>query len=348
MQTNGNLKVILAAACTIAAFSNLVLLASGQTRGSTGTVSTPGIDRIEQLTAPEIDRLDRNKTLFILPVGMLEEHGPHLPIGTDTYLVNFVVGRTAKRLNLILADWSIIVLPDVAYGEGGANGFSGNPVHPGTYGIRYTTLRSILADIGGQIAQNKFKWIFVIHGHGAPMHNVAINEACDFVTETFHVTMLNLTSLRWVDAEYSARSNQIAAKYYSAQERQRQGLDIHAGTSETSAMLAVSPEKVRPLYRKLPDRVGTTVDELASIAEKPGWEGYFGSPARANSAFGKEWVNLAIAGNADFIVRAVHGENFSKHPRYPAGVHPPPYTEPPEERVFAEKLQQWLDERTKR
>jgi hypothetical protein len=104
---------------------------------------------------------------------------------------------------------------------------------------------------------------------------------------------------------------------------------------------------VRPVYRKLPDRIGTTVDELASIAGKPSWEGYFGSPAKANANFGKEAVTLAIAGNADFIARAVHGENFSKHARYPEGAVPPPYTEPPEERVFADKLEQWLDERKK-
>jgi creatinine amidohydrolase len=345
MKTTKQLNDIGAVACIVAA---LLLPGSSQTHIPKKPMPKIGVYRIEELTAPEIDRLDRNKTLFILPVGVLEEHGPHLPIGTDTYLVNFGVEGTAKRLQRNLSDWTIIMLPNLNYGEGGANGFSGNPVHPGTYGVRYTTLRSVVADIGGEIAQNKFKWIFVIHAHGAPMHNVAINEACDFVTETFHVTMLNLTSLRWVDAEYSARSEQIAAKYYSAQGRQRQGVDIHAGTSETSAMLAISPEKVRPLYRKLPDRVGMTVDELASIAEKPGWEGYFGSPAKANSAFGKEWVNLAIAGNVDFIVRAVHGENFSKHPRYPEGDLPPPYTEPPEEGVFADKLQQWLDARKKR
>jgi len=56
-------------------------------------------------------------------------------------------------------------------------------------------LRAILADIGGQIAANKFKWIFVLHGHGAPMHSVAISEACDFVSDAFNVTMLNIISI---------------------------------------------------------------------------------------------------------------------------------------------------------
>jgi hypothetical protein len=47
------------------------------------TVIPSNIHKLEELTAPEVDALDRNRTVFILPVGMLEIHGPHLPIGTD-------------------------------------------------------------------------------------------------------------------------------------------------------------------------------------------------------------------------------------------------------------------------
>ena len=40
---------------------------------------------LEQLTYPQIDQLDRDKSIFILTFGNLEEHGPHIPIGSDTY-----------------------------------------------------------------------------------------------------------------------------------------------------------------------------------------------------------------------------------------------------------------------
>jgi hypothetical protein len=49
----------------------------------------------------------------------------------------------------------------------------------------------------------------------------------------------------------------------------------------------------------------------------------------------------------DLIVRALRGENFSTHNRYPEGAAPPPVTEPPEEQAFAAKLEQWLRERKK-
>jgi creatinine amidohydrolase len=335
---------------TVAMFAAVVLSlqacpTAGQTRAAEKNTTKPDVYRIEELTAPEIDALDRGKTPFILPVGMLEEHGPHLPIATDTYRLNFIVDETAKRLQQKLPSWSIVVLPDVNYGEGGANGFSGNSVDPGTYGIRYTTLRAILADIGGQISANKFKWIFVIHAHGAPMNSIAISEACDFVSDTFSMTMLNITSLRWADAEYSSKSDKIAAKYYSSADLQAQGMDIHAGTAETSDMLAIDPQRVRPVYKALPDRAGKNPDELVAIAEKPGWEGYFGRPAKASGAYGRELMEFAVEESADFILRALRGENFSKHSRYPEGSIPGPYTEPPEQQAFTAKLDQWLRQR---
>src|SRR5215475_3621362 len=80
---------------------------------STKATTKPGIYRIEELTAPEIDALDRRKTLLLLPVGMLEEHGPHLPIASDTYQVNFIVDGMAKRLQQTFPDWYIVVVPDV-------------------------------------------------------------------------------------------------------------------------------------------------------------------------------------------------------------------------------------------
>ena len=110
-----------------------------------------------------------------------------------------------------------------------------------------------MTDLGGQIAQNGFKWIFVMNGHGAPTHNVAINEACDFVSETFRVTMLHLTGLFRGDAAIQSKGQQISAKYFSAAQLSSFGMDVHAGVSETSGMLAVRPDLVRSNYKNAPE-----------------------------------------------------------------------------------------------
>ena len=67
-------------------------------RASAGFSSSSNIHKIEELSAPQLDAFNRDKTLFILPVGTLEEHGPHLPIGMDTFSVNFRVSRVSDWL----------------------------------------------------------------------------------------------------------------------------------------------------------------------------------------------------------------------------------------------------------
>ena len=205
--------------------------------------STPPsrIYKLQELTWPQIDALDRQRTLFILPAGMIEEHGPHLPVGSDTIAVTYEANAAAVRVSRALSGWNVVMMPAINYGNTGANVLGNMSTHPGTYAIRQSTLRSLVADIGGQLAQNGFKWIFVVNGHGAPTHNIAINEACDFVSETFRVTMLHLTGLFRGDDAIQARGRKIDAKYFRADELSSFGMDVHAGVVETSGMLASPP-----------------------------------------------------------------------------------------------------------
>jgi creatinine amidohydrolase/Fe(II)-dependent formamide hydrolase-like protein len=224
------------------------------------------IYKLEELTWPQIDALDRDRTLFILPMGVIEEHGPHLPVGADTLSVTYEANGASKRVSRALPDWNVVMMPPINYGHGGANQLGDMLVHPGTYGIRQSTLRSLVADLGRQIAQNGFKWIFVSNGHSAPTHNIAINEACDFVSETFDVTMLHVTALFRADAAIQSSRGRINAKYFSAAELSSFGMDVHAGVGETSAMLAVRRDLVRSSYKTLPSQAGGSLEELRAIA----------------------------------------------------------------------------------
>jgi len=60
--------------------------------------SKPSIYKLEELTWPQIDALDRQRTLFILPVGMIEQHGPHLPVGADTIGVRYEANAASTRV----------------------------------------------------------------------------------------------------------------------------------------------------------------------------------------------------------------------------------------------------------
>ena len=312
----------------------------------------PGVSKLEELTFPQIDALDRQRTLFILPVGMIEQHGPHLPVGADTIGVSYEANAAATRVSRALPGWNVVVMPPINYGHSGANNLGDMPIHPGTYAIRQSTLRSLVADIGAQVAQNRFTWIFVLNGHASPTHNIAIDEACDFVSETFRVTMLHLTSLLRGDPALQSGGEKIRARHFRADELSSFGLDVHAGVSETSQMLAVRPELVRPVYRSLPNQAGQSLEELRQIATTPGWQGYLSSPARSTAAYGRAIKEWWIAGFTDLMIRTVRGENMFDHPRVPATVPPP--VQPMLEKVLANEatfgatLDTWLAQRARR
>ena len=244
------------------------------------------------------------------------------------------------------------MMPPVNYGQSGANRLGDQRYHPGTYSIGQATLRSLIADIGGQLAENRFKWIFVTNGHGAPSHNIALNEACDFVSETYGVTMLHLTALFRADPKIQAIGNEIAARHFSAAEIASFGMDVHAGLGETAGMLAVRPDLVRPMYKTLPSRAGASIEELRRIATSADWQGYLSSPAKATAAYGRAVEMWWLNGFADLIVRAVQGENMFKHARtpeaIPAPIAPVLEAELAEEQAFQMKLEDWLARRRQR
>lgn len=333
---------------TAVLLTTIVLLAS--TTWAQNTRAT--VYKLEELRGPQVDALDRERTLFILPVGMLEVHGPHLPIGNDTIGVLYEAGQVSRRLGQALPQWNIVMMPPMHYGGSGANELGGILVHPGTYAIRQSTLRSLVADVGGQVAQNGFKWIFVLNGHGSPTHNIAINEACDFVSERYRVTMLHVTALLRADTDIQAAARKTDSRFFSEAAQASFGLDLHAGVGETSGTLAIRPDLVDPQYKQLPSRAGQTLDEVRTIAGSPGWQGYLSDPAKGTAAYGRAIEAGWIDAFTTMILRAVRGENMFAHARFPETV-PPPVADVTQkaldnEAAFGAALDTWIAQRRKR
>ena len=95
------------------------------------------------------------------------------------------------------------------------------------------------------------------------------------------------------------------------------------------------------------------MEELRQIALSPGWQGYFSSPAKAKTHYGKEDNEAWVEGLSSFILRAVHGENFFNHPRYPDQLLKDPAIiqinkdSLANEKAFEMKLEQWLGRKQK-
>ena len=307
------------------------------------------IYKLAELRWPQIDALDRDRTMFILPLGMLEEHGPHLPIGSDTFGVTFEADGVARRMARSLPQWNVVMMPPLEYGQGGANVIGGQLVHPGTYGIRQSTLRALVADVGGQLAQNHFKWIFVMTGHGSPSNGLAVNEACDFVSQSFSVAMLHVSGLFRADTAIQARGRELTTKFFSPAQITSLGLDVHAGASETSVILALRPELVSSSYRKLPPLSGDTREELQKIASRPGWQGYLSAPGQATAAYGRAVEAWWVDGMSELVLRAVKGEDLSRAPRAHDRIDPEVSSiigkSLDDEQVFETRFQEWLSRR---
>ena len=74
------------------------------------------IIKFEELSWKQIDKLDRNKTVFFLPISPLEEHGPHLPVGTDLLTIKDATNSAIKILNQKKPDLNYVILPSVPIG----------------------------------------------------------------------------------------------------------------------------------------------------------------------------------------------------------------------------------------
>src|SRR5687767_10161377 len=86
----------------------IVLTVSLSTAAAAPQQPSP-VHKLEELAWPRIAAFDRGRTLFILPVGVLEEHGPHLPIAADTLGVVYEAGRAARRVSRASPGWNVVM-----------------------------------------------------------------------------------------------------------------------------------------------------------------------------------------------------------------------------------------------
>lgn len=277
-------------------------------------VPSARVHYLEQLTQDEIDGLDREKSVFLLTFGNLEEHGPHSPVGSDYYRAIGIRDRLIDRLHDAHSDYQFVIFPVVPIGEGGANDFAREPDHIGTYAVRYATLRDVAIDLGGTIARKGFRNIFVIEAHGSPLHNVAFNQACDFVSETYNVRMVNVTGM----SKTIGGETTILDEFLGEGWRERSGFEGHAGASETSELLAVQGgEFVKPDYKNLERFYVDGFRGFTRTYELDGWRGYWGDPARASREMGEALIEQRVAAAFRIAEAALRGDDLRSMPRYP-------------------------------
>ena len=269
---------------------------------------------IENLTYPQIDELDRNKSVFILTFGNLEQHGPHLPIGADAFQAVSIRDGVVDLLRKSHPEYDIVLVPVIPLGEGGAEDFARDFDHIGTYAVRFSTLRAVAIDMGWAIAERGFTNILLIHHHGAPLHNVAFNDAADFISQRFGVRMANVSSLAWPMWEDEPVTEALGEGW-----QEEVGVIGHSGTGETSVILHLAKDLVDPDYINLPPFYVPDAPALRRIHERDDWQGYWSDPSKATASLGEGLLNSAAKSIHRVAVMVLNGDDLSELSAYPYG-----------------------------
>lgn len=245
------------------------------------------IYRVAQMNTDQIRALDKQKTVVILTGGILEEHGPHLPSFTDGYSNEWLSQKLAEAI-VERPGFAVLMFPTIPLGHEGANEIGATHVFPGTYSIRRSTLRAIFMDLGTELGEQGFKWVFIMHGHGAPYHNLMLDEAGEYFRDTYGGRMVSLFGLLPTKDQLAAFDlPPNPADSLSAEQTKEIGnIDVHAGFDETSRLMFLRPDLVSANVKQLPPQTTNDFVEFFKVARTPGWLGYLSSPRLANANYG--------------------------------------------------------------
>jgi creatinine amidohydrolase/Fe(II)-dependent formamide hydrolase-like protein len=251
-------------------------------RRPTSDKAEPAVDGRQylwgELTWPEARQRFHEVDIALLPVGSIEQHGPHLPLDTDAFDAAYLALRVAEACS----DPKPLVLPGISYGVAYHHeGFEG------TVSITNDALAKLVYDIGMSASRNGIRKLAIINAHGG--NSPALNHAAQ---------MINRDARVFVCVDTGETSD---VDIYDLIETPN---DVHAGEIETSTSLAVRPHLVQM------DRAASEVPEFSShyldFTSKRGvsWYAYtqrisnsgvMGDPTKASAEKGKKIWEIMIA-----------------------------------------------------
>lgn len=303
------------------------------------------IHDLADMNTEQIRALDRQRTVVLLTGGILEEHGPYLPAGTDALVNDWLSGRLAEAL-VARPGWTVVRFPMLSLGASGANDIGLRFRFPGTYVVRGSTLRSVYMDLAAELGEQGFRWVFIVDWHGAPVHHRALNDAADFFSDTYGGTMVHLFGLTEVFLF------ETDPPFLSREQAAEEGFTVHAGAMEHSAVLFLRPGLVPPGIASAPSITGKDgIAGLTRIARQPYWPGYFGAPRLATAAHGAAHLAGLSQKVNEVCLSILDGKAHRQMPRYSdqaAADQGEQHIEEAiaaHERAIEEKQQQWLRRR---
>jgi creatinine amidohydrolase len=250
---------------------------------------------LTSMTWPAVSQLPAQHTIAILPAGAIEAHGPHLPLGTDLIIAEAMARAGAVRLSA--RGFDVLILPTLTLAPAPfAAEFAGTldtPAEATTHQV-IGVVRSLAAH-GIQVTA-------IANAHHDPAHVRALGAAVDAVAAYGVGTLVfpDLTRRRW--AEYLTPEFKSGA--------------CHAGRYEGSIVLAERPELVEhELMATLAANPHSLVDAIgrgqSTFTEAGGPDAYFGFPAEATAAEGRDTIDTLGAILERAVIEALARDHVS-------------------------------------
>jgi creatinine amidohydrolase len=232
---------------------------------------------------PGFEDVRRQTRTVIVPVGSVEEHGPHLPLGTDTFHAMELARRLAARRQVLIA-------PPVFYGI-----CRSTREHPGTVSISGDTLRALLIDLGREFHRQGMQNLVFISGHAGGTHICALVEAGELLlAELPEVRVAVVNILELLREVLTSRPDLVRTR-----------ADSHAGEVETALMLAAYPKLVQG---SAPEEWPTFPRYILVRDKRQHWPGgVWGNPAAASAAQG-EAILEAEATRLEEVIAQLEGD----------------------------------------
>lgn len=218
----------------------------------------------EQLD-PELRKIIKKKKIAIIPVGSIEQHGPHLPISTDSDIVYEVARQVSEKCNFLL-------IPTISYGVS----FEHSPFF--NLSIKQKTLEQLLIDICISLLKNGISSIFIINGHYGNQK-----------------TLENVNRIIRKKLKNKLRINVFSYWHFMKHEFD------HAGFVETSLMLAISKKvkmtkaQIGLVTTKLSKKEKQRISKLASKSFPAATRnGVWGNPSKSTAKQGKKFLDEIV------------------------------------------------------
>lgn len=225
---------------------------------------------------------DTTSSVAVLPVGSFEQHGPYLPLGTDTLIACTIASSISEHHN-------VFQLSPVAFGCSHEHA-----AYPGTVSISATTLAAVVADITESLAHQNITALIVVNGHGG---NAVLTNVVQQANHPRAPIKVGLYPSRedWAEAR-------IAAGIQTSNHD-----DMHAGELETSLLLAAWPDYLRDGWQTS-DHMASDRRYLTTLGVRAYTPtGVIGSPSQASETKGKKALDH-LGRNAVALIELLTGQ----------------------------------------